>query len=265
MHKDSIVVAVLGPGRLGETHVAALANLRDRGQGVEPALYGRNLQRVQALAQRYGVERVSTDLNELIDAPDVAVVDNCLSNHLHFEPLMRAIERGKHVFSEKPLTIDLAEAVQLLEAAEGAGVQHGVIQNMRFGAAPRKARELLDAGRVGRVFSANVVFGYMVPRTVLNRPSWFYKKEEAGGGVIEDMMAHFFDLLRTLVGSIQSVYAVPGLAWEQRHEVDGTPFKVEVEDLASVSIRFDNGAVGNCFASWVRRKHEEVPSFQIDG
>jgi predicted dehydrogenase len=136
---------------------------------------------------------------------------------------------------------------------------------MRFGAAPRKARELLDAGSVGRIFSANVLFGYMVPRTVLNRPSWFYKKEEAGGGIIEDMMAHFFDLLRTLVGPIQSVYAVPGLAWEQRHEVDGTPFNVEVEDLASVSIRFANGAVGNCFASWVRRKHEEVPSFQIDG
>jgi predicted dehydrogenase len=265
MPEDSIVVAVLGPGRLGETHVAALANLRDRGQAVEPALYGRNVERVRALAQRYGVQRVSTDLNELIDAPDVAVIDNCLSNHLHFEPLMRAIDRGKHVFSEKPLTIELAEAVELLAAAESAGVQHGVIQNMRFGAAPRKARELLEAGAVGRVFSANVLFGYMVPRTVLNRPSWFYKKEEAGGGIIEDMMAHFFDLLRTLVGPIESVYAMPGLAWQQRCEADGTPFKVEVEDLASVSIRFANGAVGNCFASWVRRKHEEVPSFQIDG
>ena len=50
----------------------------------------------------------------------------------------------------------------------------------------------------------------MVPRTVLNRPTWFYKKDEAGGGVVEDMMAHFFDLLRTLVGPIEAVYAVPG-------------------------------------------------------
>jgi predicted dehydrogenase len=110
-----------------------------------------------------------------------------------------------------------------------------------------------------------VLFGYMVPQTVLNRPTWFYKKEEAGGGVVEDMMAHFFDLLRTLVGSIETVHAVPGIAWAQRREPDGTPFEVEVEDLASVSIRFKNGAVGNCFATWVRRKHEEVPTFQIDG
>jgi len=110
-----------------------------------------------------------------------------------------------------------------------------------------------------------VLFGYMVPQTVLNRPTWFYKKEEAGGGIVEDMMAHFFDLLRTLVGPIEGVYAAPAVVWPERREPDGTPFRVEVEDLASVSIRFRNGAVGSCFASWVRRKHEEVPTFQIDG
>jgi len=262
---DRLVVAVLGPGRLGETHVAALARLRERGVPVEPALFGRNAERVRELADKYALQRTSTRLEELIDAPDVSVVDNCLSNNLHFEPLMRAIANGKHVFSEKPLTIELSEAVSLLEAAEAAGVQHGVVQNMRFNPGPRKALELLRQQLVGRVFSANVLFGYMVPRTVLNRPTWFYKKEEAGGGVVEDMMAHFFDLLRTLVGPIESVHAVPGIAWSERREPDGTPFTVEVEDLASVSVRFANAAVGNCFASWVRRKHEEVPTFQIDG
>ena len=263
--QNELTVAVLGPGRLGETHVGALARLRDRGIPIEPALYGRNPERVAELAERYGISRTSSELDELIDSPEVQVVDNCLSNHLHFEPLMRAIEHGKHVFCEKPLTIELHEAVELLRAAESAGVQHGVIQNMRFGAGPMRARQLLQQGLVGRVFSANVLFGYMVPRTVLNRPSWFYKKEEAGGGVVEDMMAHFFDLLRTLIGPIAGVYAIPGIAWASRNEADGTPFPVEVEDLASVNVRFANGAVGNCFASWVRRKHEEVPSFQIDG
>ncbi len=173
--QDALVVAVLGPGRLGETHVAALSRLRERGLDVSgtrvkvvPALYGRNQERVNELAQRYGVERTSTRLEELIDAQDVSVIDNCLSNHLHFRPLMRAIESGKHVFSEKPLTIELGEAVQLLDAARSAGVQHGVIQNMRFNAGPRRARVLIDQGATGRVFSANVLFGYMVPQTVLN-------------------------------------------------------------------------------------------------
>jgi predicted dehydrogenase len=262
---ERLTVAVLGTGRLGETHVAALARLRDAGQAVEPALYGRDASKVATVAERYGLTRTSTDLNELIDAADVGVVDNCLVNALHYGPLMRAIDNGKHVFSEKPLTIELGEAEELLAAATKAGVQHGVIQNMRFSPGARKAQQLIADGILGRIFSTNVLFGYMVPQTVLNRPTWFYKKEEAGGGIVEDMMAHFFDLLRTLVGPIEGVYAAAGQAWDTRREPDGTPFRVEVEDLASVSIRFASGAVGSCFASWVRRKHEEVPSFQVDG
>jgi predicted dehydrogenase len=252
--------------------VAALAELRNRGLQVagksvrvEPAVYGRDPARVAALAQEYGIRRTSTRLEALLEAPDVDVVDNCLVNAQHYTPLMRAIETGKHVFTEKPLTVELHEAERLLEAARSAGVHHGVIQNMRFNPGPRKARELLDQGLVGRVFSADVLFGYMVPRTVLNRPTWFYKKAEAGGGIVEDMMAHFFDLLRHLVGPIEAVSAAGSIVWPERREPDGTSFAVEVEDLASVTIRFENGAIGNCFASWVRRKHEEVPEFQIDG
>jgi predicted dehydrogenase len=269
---DSLTVAVLGTGRMAGIHLAALAELRDRGMQVdgrtvriEPAVYGRDSSKVRAVAEQYGLKRTSTRLDELIEAPDVDVVDNCLVNAEHYAPLMRAIDADKHVFTEKPLTIELAEAERLLQAARSAGVHHGVIQNMRFNPGPRKARELMDQGLVGRVFSADVLFGYMVPQTVLNRPTWFYKKEEAGGGIVEDMMAHFFDLLRHLVGPIDSVYTGMSVAWSERREPDGTPFPVEVEDIASVTIRFENGAIGNCFASWVRRKHEEVPEFQIDG
>jgi predicted dehydrogenase len=265
-------VAVLGTGRMAAIHLAALAALRERGlqvEGrivpVEPAVYGRNPAKVRDVAQQFDVQRTSSDLSELIEAADVDVIDNCLVNSEHFSPLMRAIDAGKHVFTEKPLTIELSEAQQLLAAAQRAGVHHGLIQNMRFNPGPRKAKELLAQGMVGRVFSADVLFGYMVPRRVTNRPTWFYKKEEAGGGVVEDMMAHFFDLFRHLIGPIEGVYAATGIAWQTRFEPDGTPFSVEVEDLASVSIRFENGAIGNCLASWVRRKHEEVPEFQIDG
>lgn len=269
---ENLTVAVLGTGRMAVIHLAALAELRDRGLvvdghtvRVEPAVYGRDAAKVRAVAETYGIARTSTELDEMIDASDVDVIDNCLVNAQHFAPLMRAIDRGKHVFTEKPLTIELHEAERLLDAARAAGVHHGVIQNMRFNPGPRTARQLIEQGLVGRIFSADVLFGYMVPQTVTNRPTWFYKKEEAGGGIVEDMMAHFFDLLRFLIGPIEAVTAAGSIAWAERREPDGTPFAVEVEDLASVIVRFENGALGNCFASWVRRKHEEVPEFQIDG
>jgi predicted dehydrogenase len=148
---DILRVAVLGTGRMGKIHLAALAKFRDDGLTVgdrvirvEPALYGRDPVKVRDVAAEFGVARTSTDLNELVDAPDVDVIDNCLVNSLHHAPLMRGIRNGKHVFSEKPLTIELGEAVELLAAARAAGVHHGVIQNMRFNPGPHQVKVLID-------------------------------------------------------------------------------------------------------------------------
>lgn len=269
---DQLTVAVLGTGRQGNAHLAALARLRDEGVQadghtvrVEPVLYGRDPKKVAELAERYGVHRTSADLEEILDAPDVAVIDNCLVNSMHYTPLMRAIEQGKHVLSEKPLTTNLADGERLLAAARAACVHHGIIQHMRFTPGPVRAKELIEAGQLGRIFSANALFGYMVPQTITNRPTWFYKRELAGGGIVEDVMTHLFDLLRFLIGPITSVYAATGIAWKERREPTGAIFPVTVEDIASVVIKFANGATGHCFTSWARRRHEEVPQFQIDG
>ena len=269
---DRVTVAVLGTGRQGNAHLAALAHLRDSGLRVgdrtlqvEPAVFGRDSEKVKALAERYGGQRTSTRLEELIEAPEVTVVDNCLVNSFHFEPLMHAIRHGKHVMSEKPLTTDLAQGEKLLTAAKAAGVRHGIVQHMRFTPGPTTAHKLILEGQLGRIFSANVLFGYMVPQMVTNRPAWFYKQELAGGGIMDDMMTHFFDLLRYLVGPIDSVYAATSIAWKQRRDADGQSFPVSVDDVASVTMKFSDGAIGNCFNSWVRRKHEEIPQFQVDG
>ena len=142
------------------------------------------------------------------------VVDNCPVNAA-LRPICARIDNGKHVFSEKPLTIELHEAGELLAAASKAGVQHGVIQNMRFSPGARKAQQLIGAGLLGRIFSTNVLFGYMVPQTVLNRPTWFYKKEEAGGGIVEDMMAHF-DLAAHADRTYRRRLRATGQAWQTR-------------------------------------------------
>ena len=201
--------------------------------------------------------------------PALDVVDNCLVNSLHYEPLLAAIHAGKHVFSDKPLTIAVSEAEHLLAEAERAGVAHGIVQNMRFQGGPTVARELLAAGELGRIFHARVTWGYMVPKRVTNRPTWFFKQELAGGGIVHDMMGHFFDLLRHLLepscGPIASVYCATDRGFDEREEPDGTPFPVAVEDTCSVVLRFRSGAIGDVFASWIRRKHEEVPFVEIDG
>jgi predicted dehydrogenase len=99
---------------------------------------------------------------------------------------------------------------------------------------------------------------------VTNRPAWFYQKEASGGGIVHDMMAHFFDLLRYMIGPIQSIYCRTAIYFPEREDAAGHRFTVEVEDSAAVIVRFANGAIGDVFASWVRRKHEEIPFLEID-
>jgi predicted dehydrogenase len=257
---------------MGRLHLNALRNIRKTGIMVDGVrwpvgfgIYGRNAAKVDECAREYEPDLATTDMNKIIDRPDVNVVDNCLVNSLHHGPLMRAIGGGKHCFTDKPLAMDTAEAESLVDAARVAGLRHGIVQNMRFQAGPARLKEMIDAGALGRIFHARVVFGYFVAPETSNRPAWFYQKETAGGGIVHDMMAHFFDLLPHMLGPMQRVYCETATAFPERHDADGNRFRVEVEDAASVTMRFESGAIADVFASWVRRKHEEVPFFEIDG
>jgi predicted dehydrogenase len=257
---------------MAHLHLNALKAIRSAGLTVdgttwpvELAVYGRNPAKVDECVRLYQPAFATTDMNELLDRPDVPVVDNCLVNALHYEPLMRAIRNGKHSFTDKPLAKELHEAETLLQSARAAGVHHGIIQNMRFQAGPSKLKELLDRGDLGRIFHVRVVFGYFVSQKVTNRPAWFYQKDQAGGGIVHDMMAHFFDLLRYLLGPVDRVFCETTTAFPEREDPSGNRFSVEVEDATVVTMRFRSGVIADLFASWVRRKHEEVPFFEIDG
>lgn len=265
-----LTVGVLGTGRMGRLHLNALANMRKTGVVVDGTgwpvrfgVYGRNPDRVDECVREYAPDFAVLDMDELIERSDV--VDNCLVNSLHYGPLSSAIARGKHCFTDKPLAMDAAEAESLLAAARDAGVRYGIVQNMRFQAGPARLKEMIDEGALGRIFHARVVFGYFVGPETSNRPAWFYNKAESGGGIVHDMMAHFFDLLSHMLGPIERISCEMATMFPERVDAAGRPFRVEVEDAAAVTMRFASGAIGDVFASWVRRKHEEVPFFEVDG
>jgi len=261
-------IAVLGTGRMAEVHLAALARLRERNALQPPlriGLYGRNTARVEELNHQHAVDFVMPDLEDALTRSDVDVVDNCLINALHYKPLMKAIRNGKHVLSEKPLAMTLAEARELYDTAASAGVVHGIIQNMRFEPGIAAAKKLVETGEVGRVFHIRTVFGYFVPPGVDNRPLWFYQADKAGGGIVHDMMAHFFDLYEWLIGPVVGVTCRASTAYGERYDASRSEKAGDVEDVAGCLVEFASGALGDAFMSWVRRKHEEVPYFELDG
>lgn len=273
MRQDTLLISVLGTGRMAGLHLRALQALSEA--GVETGgrvlmprvlLYGRDRGKVAALAEAHPVVTGTTpSLDEALERRDVGAVDNCLTNVLHFEPLLRAVRAGKHAFTDKPLGMTLEEGKALLAEAERAGVVHGIIQNMRFQPGPAAARRLLDEGRLGTIYHARTVFGYFVPRDTANRPSWFYRRADAGGGIVHDMMAHFLDLWESLLGPVASVHCFQRTCMPEREDEAGRPFAVDVEDAASVNLRFHSGVLAHCFVSWVRRPYQPVPQFEIDG
>lgn len=271
--REPLLISVLGTGRMAALHVRALQALASDGVSVdgttlEPRvlLYGRSAERAADLAARFPVVlETTTDLDAALTRPDVRAVDNCLTNALHYEPLLRAVRAGKHAFTDKPLAMELHEAEALLNAADVAGVVHGIIQNMRFQPGPAAARRLLQEGALGEIFHGRVIFGYFVPPSTTNRPSWFYRRAEAGGGIVHDMMAHFFDLWEWLLGPVEAVQAFVRTGIQTRVDETGQPFVVDVEDCATVNLRMRSGALVNCFISWVRRPYQEVPEFELDG
>ncbi len=254
-------------------HVRALETLAADGvpagdHAVAPRvlLYGRSAAKAEELAARFPVVgETTTDLDAAVTRQDVRAVDNCLTNALHYTPLLRAVRAGKHAFTDKPLAMHLGEAEELLAGAERAGVMHGIVQNMRFQPGPAAARRLVRDGALGEIFHARVTFGYFVPRSTVNRPSWFYRRADAGGGIIHDMMAHFFDLWESLLGPVDAVQAFTHTGIPERLDEAGRSFTVDVEDAATVNLRMSSGAFVNCFLSWTRRPYQEVPEFEIDG
>ena len=172
MARKVIHVALNGvTGRMGYRQhlVRSLLAIREQG-GVqledgttvypEPVLVGRSEERLRAIASRHGLDRWTTDLDEVLADPEVEVYFDTQITSAREAGLMRAIEAGKHVYTEKPVAGSLAGALRLARAARAAGVTHGVVHDKLFLPGVIKLRRLVEAGFFGRVLSVRLEFGY---------------------------------------------------------------------------------------------------------
>src|SRR4051812_46430862 len=156
MTEQRIGVGLLGHRFMGRAHSDALLRLSHM---VYPpplrcdlvAIAGRDEQAVREAAERYGFERAVTDWRELIDDPQIGLLDNVGPNALHAEPTIAAAEAGKHVICEKPLARSADEAYEVWRRVAATGVKHLCAFNYRFVPAVRLAREMIEAGELGEI------------------------------------------------------------------------------------------------------------------
>jgi predicted dehydrogenase len=280
MTRKIVNVALNGvTGRMGYRQhlVRSLLSIREQGGLVladgtaiypEPILVGRSEERLRAIAERHGLERWSTNLDEVLSDPDVEVYFDTQVTSAREPSLARAIAAGKHVYTEKPVASSLDGALRLAAAAREAGITNGVVQDKLFLPGMIKLRRLVKAGFFGRVLSARLEFGYWVFEGDVipsQRPSWNYRKED-GGGIVLDMFPHWQYLLEDLLGPITAVYARHVTHVPQRWDESKTPYDVTADDAAYAMLEFESGALASVNSSWaVRVNRRELVELQVDG
>ena len=222
--------------------------------------------RVKEAARRYGYEGYYTDWRQLVADPRVQLFDNGGPNDLHAEPCIAAAQAGKHIICEKPMARSTAEARQMLDAVNKAGVKHAVAFNYRFVPAIRQAYELIQSGALGQIYHFRAVY----LQEWITDPEfpliWRLDKRLAGSGALGDLGAHIIDLARFLVGEPKSVMGLTKTFITERPLPDGKGRgKVEVDDAFEALVEFQNGAVGTLEASRFApgRKNHQV--LEING
>jgi predicted dehydrogenase len=280
MTRKIINVAVNGvTGRMGYRQHLERSLLSIRAQGgvrladgtticPEPILVGRREDRLREIAERHGLDRWSTSLDDVLGDPAVDVYFDAQVTAAREPSLAKAIAAGKHVYTEKPVASSLAGALQLAAAAREAGIVHGVVQDKLFLPGMIKMRRLIRSGFFGRVLSARLEFGYWVfegDQIAAQRPSWNYRAQD-GGGIVLDMFPHWQYLLEDLLGPISALYARRATHVPQRWDETGTPYEVTADDAAYAVLEFSGGAFASVNSSWaVRVNRRELVELQIDG
>ena len=280
MTRKIVNIALNGvTGRMGYRQhlVRSLLSIREQGGLVladgtaiypEPILVGRSEERLRAIAERHGLQRWSTNLDQVLGDPDLEVYFDTQVTSAREPSLAQAIAAGKHVYTEKPVAASLDGALRLAAAAREAGITNGVVQDKLFLPGMIKLRRLVRAGFFGRILSARLEFGYWVfdgDLTPPQRPSWNYRKED-GGGIVLDMFPHWQYLLEDLLGPITAVYARHATHVPRRWDESGTSYDVTADDAAYAVLEFESGALASVNSSWaVRVNRRELVELQVDG
>jgi predicted dehydrogenase len=235
---------------------------------LDPILVGRNADKIEALARAHGIERWTTDLDAAIADPKDEIFFDAATTQMRPDLLERAVQAGKHIYCEKPIATNLAEALRICRLAQEKGVKNGVVQDKLFLPGLQKLKMLRDSGFFGRMLSVRGEFGYWVFEgdwQAAQRPSWNYRAED-GGGMILDMVCHWRYVLDNLFGEVRAVSCIGRTEIPERVGEDGRRYQATADDAAYATFELAGGVIAHINMSWVTRVYrDDLVTFQVDG
>jgi predicted dehydrogenase len=235
---------------------------------------GRDPQAVEQARKQFGWRKASTNWREVVENPEIDIVDVNTPNDSHAEIAIAAAKAGKHVLCEKPLAMDVKQAQEMVDAVKKAKIVHMICHNYRRIPAIAQARKMIEEGALGDIFHYRARYSQdwiVDPNFPL---VWRLQKGVSGSGAHGDINAHIIDLGRYLVGEIKEVCGLMHTFIKERPIMDDSGKgqgltakssrkmgKVTVDDAAMFIGRFHNGALGNLEATRFalgRKNHIEI-------
>lgn len=269
--KQDVRIGMIGYKFMGKAHTHGYRDLPfyfdQTASPVLQAIAGRDEAGVKEAADQMGFASYETDWRRLLERDDIDVIDIVTPNNTHAEMAIAAAEAGKHVVCEKPLAMTVAQAEQMRNAVEKAGVVHMLCHNYRFAPAVQLAKKLIADGRLGRIYHVRAQY----LQDFIMDPSfpvvWRLRKDVTGSGALGDIGAHILDLARFLVGEFQDVTGMMETFIKERptDEKSGDTGEVDVDDAASFLARFENGAMGVFEATRFAGGNRNGNRFEING
>jgi predicted dehydrogenase len=267
-------VGLIGYGFMGRAHANAfrkVGNFFDLPyEPVLKAVCARDEQKVQGFAQRWGFQAHETDWRRLLERPDIDLIDIACPNHMHREIAIAAAKAGKMVLCEKPLAMNGPEGLKMVRAVEKAGVPNMVWYNYRRVPAVTLAKQLIDEGRLGRIFHYRAKFlqDWTISKDLPQGGAglWRLDVKEAGSGVTGDLLAHCIDTALWLNGAMDKVSAMTETFIKERtHTLTGKVAKVGIDDACAFLARFRNGSLATFESTRYARGHKALYTFEING
>ena len=279
MDKPKVNVALIGSGFMGRAHSNGLRQAKTFFDlPVEPVLKvlgARNPETGEKIANSFGWEEIVPNWRDVINRPDIQIVDIDTPVHTHYEIAIAAIKAGKAVICEKPLSATLEEALEMAQAAEQAGVPNMCNYNLRTTPAITFAHQLIHQGAIGKINQWRAAFmqSWLVnPNFPL---TWRLRKEFAGSGALGDLGSHSIDLARYLVGDIKKINAMMHTFTKERSVPvkdigrnsipSGEMGKVSVDDAVWALLHFTEDAFGTMEATRMATGQLCSNRFQVYG
>ena len=267
-------IGLIGYGFMGRTHSNAFLHAPKffdvAYRPVLKAVCARNPDRAKSFAANWGYQSVEPDWRDIVARKDIDLIDIASPNDTHQEIAVAAAKAGKMVMCEKPLGRTASEAKTMVEAVEAAGVPNSVWYNYRRVPAVTLVKQLIDEGKLGRIFHYRAQFlqDWTISRDLPQGGEglWRLDVNVAGSGVTGDLLAHCIDTALWLNGPITQVSAMTEtFIKERKHTLTGKVESVGIDDASAFLCRFANGSLAIFEATRYARGHKALYTLEING